>query len=154
MLDFHHEAGLGGERGLERHDLVAMRDLLPRVAAVERLGPDQAGVVERLPAYLPRAGRHALAGDVVGDRQVGDRGDGLAGRVPDLGLAREVGVGHAIRERAADRFDEQVLFVGRRVGAGDESGRTDSLDLTGLGVDPGDLAGREMLEEVFVVRSW
>ena len=35
VLDFHHRAGFGGERGLERHDLVAMSGLLPRVAAVD-----------------------------------------------------------------------------------------------------------------------
>ena len=49
-------------------------------------------------------------------------------------------------------LDQQEFLVGRRVGAGDESGRADSRDLTRLGVDPSELAGREVLEEVFVVR--
>ena len=112
MLDFHHQAGFGGERGLERHDLVAVRHFLFRVAAVERLGPDQPGVVQRLPGYRSRPGGHALAGDIVGDGQVGDGDDGSAARVPDLGLAREVRVWDAIGERAANRFHEQVFLVG------------------------------------------
>ena len=82
MLDLHHLGGLAGERGVERHDLVAVGDLRSRVAAVEGLGPEQSGIVQRLPVDLARAGRHALAGDVVGDRQVGDRGDRLAGSRP------------------------------------------------------------------------
>ncbi len=98
----------------QRHDLVSMRDLRPRIAAVERLGPQQSGVVERLPLDRSRAGRHALAWYVVGDRQVGDRGDWPAARVPDLGLTREVDVRHTIRERAAHGAHQQVLFVGRK----------------------------------------
>jgi hypothetical protein len=129
-----------------------MGDLFPRVAAVERLGPDQPGVVQRLPAYGPRPNRHALARDIVRDRQVGNRDDGPAGRAPDFHLAREVGEWHSKRERTENCLHQQEFLVGRKVGAGDECGRTEPRDLARLGIDPGKLAGREVLKEVFVVR--
>ncbi len=129
VLDFHNLGGFAGEWGLQRHDLVAMSDFPARVAAIECLGPDQPGIVQRLPLDGTRTGRHALAGDVVGDRQVGDRGNRPAVTVPYLGLAAEVHVRHAIREGAADRADQKILLVGREVGAGDQSGRTDPLDV-------------------------
>ena len=71
--------------------------------------------MQRLPLHLARAGRNTLAGDVVGNRQIGGRGDGPSARVPDLGFAGEVVIGHAIRERPADRADQQVFLVGRGI---------------------------------------
>src|SRR5262245_59296046 len=96
MLDFHHEARLGGERRVERHDPIAMSGLLARVTTVLRLDPDQTGVVQWLPTYFARPGRHALARNVIRDRQIGDRGDRLPGWAPNLGLPGEVNIRYAI----------------------------------------------------------
>ena len=109
MLDLHHRGRRGGERCIERHHLIAVGDLRPRVAAVERLGPEEPGVVQGLPLDRPRAVGHPLAGDVVGDRQVGDRGDRVGRSRPrprSSGVKSEVR--HAVRERSANRADQKV----------------------------------------------
>ena len=146
MLHLHQLFGPAGERSGQCHHLIAMWHLRARIAAIESLGPDQTSVVERLPLHASRAGGHALAGDVVADRQVGDRGDRMPRGVPYLGLAREVQKRHPVRERAANRADQEILLVGRRADRGDQCGRSDTLDFAGLGIDPGELAGREVLE--------
>ena len=90
MLNLHDFVALAIEGRIECQDLVAMGNLGLGVAAVECFGPEQSGVVQRLPLYIARAGRYALARHVVGDWQIGGRGHGLAFCVPHLGLAREV----------------------------------------------------------------
>ena len=88
-LRLDHFRGRPGERRLHREDRVAVRDLLPRIAFVQRFGPDNRGGLGGVPAIAAGSFFHAVDRDVLGQRQVADLLDELPGPVPDLDVLRE-----------------------------------------------------------------
>ena len=94
-------AGARGEGGGERHHALAVRHLLlgspPSRASTQTSVAGTSGCQ----ATSRGPGRHALARDLVGDRQVGDRRHRLPRRVPHLDRAREVEVRGPASRRAA-----------------------------------------------------
>ena len=113
MLHSQELVRLTGKWSGQCHHLIAMRNLCARIAPIESLGPNQTSVVERLPLHASRSSGHALAGNIVTDRQVGNSGDRLARSSPYLGLTGEIDKRHSIREWAAHRADQDVLLIGR-----------------------------------------
>ena len=82
LLDLEQLGRSCRERSRERHQFVARRDLLSRVATVQRLDPHQRRRFGRYPSVTPRAGRHSLDRQAVLQREVGDRVHGLSTRCP------------------------------------------------------------------------
>ena len=116
---------LAPERRGETHQLITMRNLAGRVAAVKGLCPHEFGVDQRLPVDRPRPLRHPLARRVVAYGQIGNDPDAPAFGVEDLDRAGEPEVWNPVRERGLQGRDQQELAVGRGIGRGDQAGLAD-----------------------------
>lgn len=111
VRDLERQPGLAVERRGQAHDRVTGLRGRHRIAAVERLGPDQPGGCALVPADLPRAGGHAHPGHLVADAEVRDHPDQAARRRPDLGPAGEVGERHPVGEGPGEPAHQQVPAV-------------------------------------------
>ena len=140
----------GAERGPHPHDLVPVLGLGVRVAAVQRLRPEQGGRVRLIPGHPARPGRHALPGHLVADRQVGDHRLDRAVRGPHLDPPGEVAGGHAERERPLEPVHQQVLTVRGLDDLLVQPGRAQLLGRARDRVHPHRDAGGQLLEGVLV----
>ena len=141
------------ERRRLHHHLVVEGDLGARVAAVERLRPDQRRRRVRPPCRLARALHHRVEvdGQVVGERPVDQRPHRPAvdGRDGDLG--REEPRGQQVGIGPLQPLGQDVAAVGRDAEVGDQARRADRRRGT-VEPDPDELAGEIMVEQRLVVR--
>ena len=148
-----HLGGGGDEGGAESHHALAVRDFPPRVAAVEGLDPDDRRRHERLPGDPARPGRDALPGHLVRHREVGDRGQLPARRVPDLGRTGEGEERHPHRKGRLHPLDQEIPPVGRGQGVGVEPRFPERRGRPRRAVHDRELRARVVLEERRVLRG-
>src|SRR5215472_4487987 len=91
-----------------------MGNLLLRIAAIERFGPNESRRSRRAPVIVARAGGHAVDRHLIRQGKTRELVYNLALSVPHLDFSWKPGGGGEIRKGTMNGLNQEVLAVGRR----------------------------------------